>query len=890
MIGPGMRLGSYEVSSLLGKGGMGEVWRASDNNLGRDVAIKVLPDEFTKDAERLARFEREARVLASLDHPNVAPIFGIETFDGGRYLVMQLAEGEDLSERLRRGAVPTDEAIAIALQIADGLDAAHSKGIIHRDLKPANIKLGEDGKVRILDFGLAKAMALEEGDADLSNSPTMIRAATHAGVILGTAAYMSPEQARGKKVDKRADIWAFGVVLWEMLTGTRLFSGETVSDTLAAVLKEPVDLDALPRETPASVMRLIRRCLEKNPRNRLHDIADARIELMEQEESIPSAPVITSRRQSLPMSVLPWAVAALAIGFGVWAWLGTRGGAAAPKRFVARIHAPPGTNFLITSGLAISPDASLVVFGARDAVGTDQLWIQSLSDGSVRPLPGTEKGRYPFWSPDSREFGFFDDSHLKKLTIDGGVVETLASHVGRAGGTWNRQGVIVFVSRQEIYRVPAAGGEVRKVNQAERPTGEGMTATGDAEHLSPSFLPDQVHFLYLWRNYADSEKKREVRLGSLEGGPHKVLMKNNSNAVYSPSGELVWWQDGNLRAQPFDLERLELTGEARLVRSGVQFDPRTGNGMFSIAADGALVYREGGVVTADEIARIDRSGKDLGAVGPRGNFYHPRVSPDGMTVAVDQSDETNRGDIWLYDLARGVGTRLTSAPEDESSPVWSPDGHQIAFYSTREVDRGATHVRSFRGSEDEVVLYAGQGVSVGPVSWSPAGAIAIQFENPDSGTGHDLGLFSVSDKSFTTILASRFNEHSAAFSPDGRFLAFDSDQTGQREVYVQGVSDSSDRWRVSTEGGSNPFWRSDGRELYFSRKGSELVAVPVVVSAGGSASFGDPQTLFSIDLKTHTRRQVDTVDGKTFIVNRSAGDLESTPMTLVIGGLSAARK
>ncbi len=891
MIGPGTRLGSYEVSSLLGKGGMGEVWRATDSNLGRDVAIKVLPEEFTKDAERLARFEREARVLASLDHPNVAPIFGLETIDGARFLVMQLAEGEDLSERLDRGAIPPDEAIAIALQIAEGLDAAHSKGIIHRDLKPANIKLGEDGKVRILDFGLAKAMELEEGDADLSNSPTMVRAATHAGVILGTAAYMSPEQARGKKVDKRADIWAFGVVLWEMLTGQRLFSGDTVSDTLAAVLKEPVDLAALPSGTPASVRRLIRRCLEKNPRNRLHDIADARIELMDHEESVSAAPVIALPRQSLAMKVLPWVVAALAIGFGAWAWLGTRGNAEAPRRFVSKIHAPPGASFLVTSGLAISPDASLVVFGARDAAGTDQLWLQSLSDGSVRPLPGTENGMYPFWSPDSRAFGFFDDVHLKRLTLDGDVVETLGDHNGRPGGAWNSQGIIVFASRREIYRVPAAGGEVRKVWQAETQTGGGTALPGDPEYLSPSFLPDQVHFLYLWRDYADAEEKRELRLGSLEGGAHKVLTKINSNAIYSPSGDLVWWQDGNLRAQPFDLERLELTGEPRLVRSGVQFDPRTGYGMFSIAADGAFVYREGGVVSADEIARIDRSGNDLGAIGPRGNFYHPRVSPDGTTVAVDQSDETNRGDIWLYDVARGTGTRLTSEPEDESSPVWSPDGRQIAFSSTREVDRGATHVRSLRGAEDEVMLYAGKSESVWPVSWSPAGAVAIEYDSPGSNTGNNLGLFSISDKSFTPLLTSRFNEQSSAFSPDGRFLAFDSDDTGRREVYVQGFPDSIDRWRVSTEGGSNAFWRSDGRELYFMRKGSELVAVPVEVSADGSSlSFGAPQLLFSIDLKANRRRQIDTVDGKTFIVNRSVGDLEATPMTLVIGGLSAERK
>jgi eukaryotic-like serine/threonine-protein kinase len=883
MIGPGSRIGSYEVSTLLGRGGMGEVWRATDSSLGRDVAIKVLPDEFTKDAERLARFEREARVLASLDHPNVAPIFGLETIDGERFLVMQLAEGEDLSERMSRGAIPPDEAIAIALQIADGLDAAHAKGIIHRDLKPANIKLDENGKVRILDFGLAKAMELEEGDSDLSNSPTMVRAATHAGVILGTAAYMSPEQARGKRVDKRADIWAFGVVLWEMLTGRRLFSGDTVSDTLAAVLKEEADLDALPAGTPASVRRVIRRCLEKHPKDRLHDIADARIELMDVEDSISSGPLIALPRQSVAMKVLPWVVAALAVGFGAWAWLGTRGSADAPRRIVAKIPPPPGASFLVSGGFAISPDGSLVVFSARNDAGTEQLWLQSLADGSVRPIAGTEKGKYPFWSPDSRALGFVDDASVKRVSLAGDVVETLAPRMGRSSGAWSSKGVIVFVDRRGMYRVAAGGGDVQRIVAGDAPA-----VDASEEYVFPSFLPDGSRFVYLARDYADAEAKHELRVGSLDGGPHKMIIRGNANAVYAPTGELVWWQDGNLRAQPFDLERLELTGESRLVRAGVQFDPRVGLSMFSVARDGTVVLREGGVVAGDELVRVDRSGQNLGSIGPAGNFYHPRLSPDGTMVAVDQSDETNRGDIWLYDVARGTGTRLTSAPEDESLPLWSPDGRQIAFASVRDARLGAVHVRSLRGVDDERVLFELRDVS--PLSWSVNGAI-LASRSDEAESGLDLSVYSIAEDTLRAGPATRFNETNGAFSPDGRFLAYDSDETGAHEVYVQRYPDPVDRWRVSAGGGRGPFWRSDGRELYYVRGGSELVAVAVRPSADGSSlAFGEPVLLFSIAMKESRIRQADTRDGRTFVVNRSVGDADATPLTLVVGGLAGTSR
>jgi hypothetical protein len=426
----------------------------------------------------------------------------------------------------------------------------------------------------------------------------------------------------------------------------------------------------------------------------------------------------------------------------------------------------------------------------------------------------------------------------------------------------------------------ATGGELSKVTEPD---------AGDAEYLFPSFLPDGIHFLYLLRNYADEESKRELRVGSIDGDPHKSLMRINSNAIYAPTGELVWWQDGNLRAQPFDLERLELTGESRVVRSGVQFDPRVGLGMFSVSSDGTLVYREGGVVSGDELARFDRDGNDLGAIGPPGNFYHPRLSPDGSMVVVDRSDETNRGDIWIHDAARGTGTRLTSAPEDESTPVWSPDGRQIAFFSAREVDKGALHIRSLRGVDDEKMVYAHPDAFTSILHWS-SGKIIIGYRDPRSSTPfYDLGVYSIDDDTFEPVVASRFTEFNGSFSPDGRFLAFDSDETGRTEVYVQPYPDPVDRWRVSSDGGSGGVWRSDGRELFFVQADSTLVSVRVSTD-GANLTFGEPETLFHVDLKPSPIRQVDTIDGETFIVNRTVGDADATPLTVVVNEFANGKR
>ncbi len=879
----GEHLLHYRVLDKLGEGGMGEVWRARDTTLDRDVAIKVLPPMVATDPDRLARFDREAKVLASLNHPNIAAIHGLHENDGQRFLAMELVPGEDMAQRLARGPMPLDEALACAAKVADALEYAHERGIVHRDLKPANIKLTPDGGVKVLDFGLAKAMdASGSGAAEATpyNSPTMTSPAmTAMGIILGTAAYMAPEQARGRPVDKRADIWAFGVVLHEMLTGRALFAGETVSDVLAAVLTREVDWAKLPDATPTRVRRLLRRCLTRDLRERLHDIADARLELSDDDEDAPArvTPLpagITSRLRL----IVPWILTVAAIGVAGALWMGTRD-TIPTQRVMASLLPPDGATFVVGSGFAVSPDGSALVFGARTATGVSTLWLRSLADGSMRPLAGTENGLSPFWAPDSRRIGFFADHKLKKVAIDSAVVEVLTEAPGeRCGGTWNQQGVIVFASQSGLARVPASGGAAEMI---------GIKDDGDVERLFPSFLPDGSAFLYLSRSYSDSEPMGELRVGFLDNREHKVVLRSNSKGEFWPAGELLWWQDGNVRAQAFDVERFQVTGESRLVQAGVQFDPRNGFGMFSVARNGMLVHRTGGLASGDELARIDRAGRDLGPIAPPGNFYVPRLSPDGSMVAVDRSDEANAGDIWVYDIERGTGTRLTTAPQDETYPIWSLDGRRVAFQSMQASGQFAIHERSARGGNDETVVLAGPGQGGQPHDWLADGSLLLSL-GASGETLKDLGIYSPKTRDTRPYLTTPSFKRSARASRDGRFVAYDSDETSRREVYIQTFPDPGERWRVSRDGGGNPIWRSDGREIYYIDQQSNIVAVPVAVT-GNAITLGTPRKLFQVELKENGNTLYDTLDGQVFLVSRRVGAIDTTALTLSMNTLSRDR-
>ncbi|HXV61482.1 MAG TPA: protein kinase, partial [Vicinamibacteria bacterium] len=623
----------YRVTGRLGSGGMGDVYRAEDTKLRRPVAIKVLPEAFARDEERMKRFEREAQVLASLNHPNVAAIYGLEDVGSVRALVLELVEGPTLAERIAAGPLSFEDARRIARQIALGLEAAHEKSIVHRDLKPANVKLTVDGDVKILDFGLAKAMEGEAASVDISHSPTMTRAATEAGFLLGTAAYMSPEQAKGKKVDRRTDIWAFGVVLFEMLTGRRLFAGETVSDILAAVLREEPPWQELPPRLSPALRWVLRRCLQKDPRERLHDIADARIELSEAHKDDALAPDRT-RESPWPRRVLPWTVALAAAGVAAWIGLRSFSDRSSPETVAASILPPPNAEFLVERGFALSPDARQLVFAAEDGEGERALWLRSLASSAAQKLAGTEEGHSPFWSPDGRQVGFFANGKLKRIDLQSGLVENVTDHPTELGsGSWSSQGEIVFGGRGtevELKRVLARGG----VPEVVFPDGEAV------ERVLPSFLPDDGRFLFLARNYAGTSP--QLRVGSLDGALEREVLRINSNAVYALSGHLVWWEDGNLREQRFDPGRLVVDGEPRVLAAEVEFDPSWGRGAFSLSGT-TLVYHEGGLLLGSELVRFSRGGEELGTVGPPGNYYFPRLSPDGSRVAVDRSDEANRG-------------------------------------------------------------------------------------------------------------------------------------------------------------------------------------------------------------------------------------------------------
>ena len=677
----GQTLSHYRITAALGAGGMGEVYRATDTNLGRDVAIKVLPPEVVQDPERLARFRREAHLLAALNHPNIAAIHGLEEADGKPFLVLELVEGEDLKERLQRGAIPVDESLGIAKQIAEALEEAHAKGIVHRDLKPANVKLTPDGKVKVLDFGLAKAYAAQpaSGSASVSSqSPTLDHTGTQAGVILGTAAYMSPEQASGKEVDKRADIWSFGVVLFEMLAGHRLFTGDSVTETLASVLKGDPPWDALPADCPPAVTKLLRRCLQKRSRERLHDIADARLELEDQlsgeEGELGGRGVVTPpawRR------ALPWGLAAalaatsLALGFR---------SVPEPDLIQLDLVPPRGTRLWGLGGRArpaVSPDGRMLAFSAWDAEGRSKLYLRPFDAAEARTLTGTDGGTFPFWSPDSRFIGFFADGQLKKVEAKGGAPMSLCdAPIGR-GGSWSPQGVIVFSPdfTAPLHRVADEGGEPSPVTELD-------SSGKDDSHRFPHFLPDGRRFLYLARASGEVGEGHAVMVGSLDGDEEKLLLRSAAAATYA-SGQLLYLREGTLQARPLDLKRLELTGEETPLVQGVRLDSAPGFAAFSASPTGVLAYVSGERQTRSTLEWHDRAGTNVGTLGDPADYLGVHLSPDGTRAVTDIADSHQVADLWIYDISRDLRTRFTFDPQWDVGGSWSPDGRYLVFSSWR---------------------------------------------------------------------------------------------------------------------------------------------------------------------------------------------------------------
>jgi serine/threonine-protein kinase len=835
----GRRLGPYEILALLGAGGMGEVYRARDTKLGRDVALKVLPEAFAKDPERMARFRREAQVLATLNHPHIASIYGLEDSGGVRALVMELVEGPTLAERLKPGAIPVEEALPIARQIAEALEAAHEKAIVHRDLKPSNVKVTPEGKVKVLDFGLAKAFAGESSATDLSQSPTVTAGATREGVVLGTAAYMSPEQARGKPVDKRTDVWAFGCVLYEALTGRQAFSGETVSDTIAAILGRDPDWQALPASTPAAIRRLLRRCLERDPKRRLQAVGEARIAI---EDTLSGTAEVGEVRepplQNVSRRAMLWSLgglAALSIGVALWTLLRAPSPA---TRQIARlvVNVPPGDRLAPgpLSHIALSPDGSRLVYVAR-GVGTNQLYVRPIDRFEAAPIPGTAGAGSPFFSPDGQSVGFFAEGKLKKVSLGGGATLTLCGAPNNRGGGWGPDDTIIFAPSiiTGLFRVSAAGGTPAPLTTVDREKGE-------FGHRWPETLPGGKAVLFTILTGTSFDDAR-IGVLSLETGERRVLVQGGTYARYVPTGHVVYARAGGLLAVPFDLKRLEVTGPPVSILDGVSMNPTYGSAEFSISAEGSLAYVPGGSSGGERMLLwVDRTGAAQPLPTPLRSYMSPRLSPDGTRLAVAITG-ANAG-VWVYDLGRGTLTRLIESPNFITWPIWTPDGKRITFQSAQSAPSSllSTFWMPADGSDAAEPLTTSEKYRM-PGSWSPDGR-TLAFTETDPTTGFHIGVLTLEgDRKTRPFLQTPSNDGGPAFSPDGRWLAYQSGESGRWEVYVRPFPGPGGKLQISTDGGTEPVWARNGRELFY-RNGDKMMAT--AVEAKPTFSAAKPRLLF----------------------------------------------
>jgi Tol biopolymer transport system component len=880
----GRTLSHYRITGALGAGGMGEVYRATDTTLGREVAIKILPPEVAQDADRLARFKREAQLLASLNHPHVASIYGLEEVDGQRFLALELVEGEDLKARLARGPIPVDEVFEIARQIAEAVESAHNKGIVHRDLKPANVKVTPEGQVKVLDFGLAKAWTGEGSDGssppkDISQSPTLARNGTGAGMILGTAAYMAPEQARGKPVDKRADVWSFGVLLWEMLTGRTLFTGDTATDVIAAVVTKEPDLDALPKATPAAVRRLLSRCLRKDPRQRLPDLGAARVELQDvlagslAEMEAPRNDGNKGERTEPGRALrerAAWAALALVLT-GLAAFLALRESAPPPEarppaHFV--LETPDDLGFWGWSPVSVSPDGLHVVVTAGRAGGERQLWIRSLDSPDLRELPGTvgALGAH-FWSPDSAQLAFVANGELRKLTLAGGAVQRIGAAPSFGGGTWGTDGTIVFASAgadSSLFTIPQTGGEARP-----------LTERDGTAHVWPQFLPDGRHLLMT----VVGGKEAGLYVLSLDAPAQRRRIRPEvTRFQFVAPGALLFTQEGVLRALRFDGREFAAQGEAAPLASSVaMLNASAAFGWFSSSATGRAAW-----VSAQSrdlrLDWVDRSGRRIGGLGEIARYGQIVLSPDDKRVAAEISDG-RQYDLWLIDVARGVSTRLTTDPTNERDPVFSPDSQEVVYSSDADGDQNLLR-RRLQGGEPAAPFERGIGqtpkdrdVAKGwfrersTLVFLTIGAERTLWEVPLEAGGAPQPL------------AQGFFIDQPRLSPDGRSLAFISAESGRFEVYVQPYRGKGEKLRVSVNGGGQPRWRGDGKELFFLAPEGALMAVPARSDADG-LQLGLPTTLVPARILDAVVQGADysdyavTADGQRFLVKRPANEAE----------------
>jgi len=897
----GSRLGSYEIIARIGAGGMGVVYSARDTTLGRTVAIKVLPNAFLHDSQRLARFQREARVLASLNHPNISIVHGLEQSGSTSALVMELVEGPTLADRIRQGPIPIEEALPIARQICEALEYAHEHGMVHRDLKPANVKVTSGDAVKVLDFGLAKAIQGDGSEMDPANSPTISAMATQAGVLLGTAAYMSPEQAKGKAVDRRADIWAFGCVLYEMLAGKMAFRGESVTDTLAAVIKEEPDWSQLPAATPIRVRVLLQRCLRKDPKQRLRDIGDARISL---DEVLTDAPqdasfgtVATPAMQRLLR--LAWRVVAASclVALAV-AFVRFREKPAAPaEEMRLQISLPVKPVLRLAGMFALSPDGRHLAFAASSVDGIPRVWIRAMNSLEMRPLPGSESvGTLLFWSPDSRFIAFDAGGKLQKIDISGGPAETVCVLSGTVvGGSWSNDGVIIYGQwLGTIMRVSAAGGVATPLTALD-------ALHGDVAHTVPWFLPDGRHFIYL----RDMGTNGVISIGSLDVKPEEQdsrrLVETGSAAVYAPSsdpdsGQLLFRRGAALMAQPFDARRLNLSGEpTRVVEEpiGTYLD----YSLFSVSANGILAYWPSGNGDS-QLTWFDLQGKILSTVGEPGPYVGLALSPDGTRAVVSKrSLPSGNVALWQLDLSRDTSMRFDLGSSiNDLDAVWAADGRRIIFTSDRSGMMDLYEKPLSDAGHAEALLKTDEWKW--PQSWSPDGRFLL-YLTVGRARGGALWVLPLGDhQKPMPFLKTESDEGGGRFSPDGNWVAYASDESGRPEVYVrrfspdavgEAMSEAGDKVLISNGGGSEPSWRQDGKELYYIDPDRRLMEVNV--TAGRAFQASAPSVLFQAPPRSTDEFGVPqwgpSPDGKRFLflVPETRGDVPFTVALNWQGGL-----
>jgi eukaryotic-like serine/threonine-protein kinase len=895
MLNPGAKLGPYEVVTPLGSGGMGEVYRARDSKLGREVALKVLPEAFAHDPDRMARFEREAKVLASLNHPGIAGIHGLEDSGATRALVMELVDGPTLADRIRSGPIPADEALPIARQICEALEFAHDRGIVHRDLKPANIKVTSDDAVKLLDFGLAKALESEATPEQLSNSPTLT-AATQAGVLLGTAAYMSPEQARGKPADRRADSWAFGCVLFEMLSGKKAFGGETVSDTLASVIKESADLSALPAGISVRIRVLIQRCLQKDPRQRLQAIGDARIAIEEvlsgapdpvADALAPAPSAAVSVPRPGPLHFLPWALAGVLAAGLLVALFALNAARQHPTLQPAELNLliPPGQQLDTEGGLALalSPDGSRIAYVTRaSSTAGAKLYVREMDKATAIPLDGTTGASNPFFSPDGQWIGFFADNKVKKVSVRGGAPITLCDSNANRGAAWGEDGYIYFPREftSPLSRVSAAGGAPELVTHLD-------SGRNQVTHRWPQLLPSGRAILFTASADNNNFEHSTIEVAPLDSGKPELLVANAAFGRYLPGGYLAYVSQGTLFVAPFDPDERKLAGTASPVLSGVFFDLTDGAAQVNFSSNGTVLYLSGNTQNENlNLVWMDRKGKATILLKDQSDCASPRLSPDGKRLLYQK--ET--GSIWIYDMVRGTAAPLTLGPGGGTFPVWSADGQRIAYshpYSSGTASGQRIYWRPANGTGDEEPLTPGRTLGQYPSSWSPDGNLLVFYELSEK-NGACCEIWDVETRPGAPpadpkpLVGQSVGKPfvNGIVSPDGRWLAYQSDESGSTQIYVAPFPGPGGRWQISTAGGIEPRWSKSSHELFYlagpdllSLNKPQLVAVPYYVEQN-TFEPGRPVVLFEGDFLTRIPYSSYDVasDGQHFVMFQDAGN------------------